>query len=123
MMINHGPAVTILLNGEHMSAIGLAELSDLLQLADEALGMVAFAGHYFDLDSRWMSEARYGYEQSDWFFSVVQEIEAKFHAGQVPSTRQCNIEVLHWSIRKLPGGTRRSEERRVGKECRSRWSP
>ena len=24
---------------------------------------------------------------------------------------------------KLPDGRRRSEERRVGKECRSRWSP
>ena len=33
------------------------------------------------------------------------------------------------AVRKRPGmyigstGTRRSEERRVGKECRSRWSP
>ena len=26
-------------------------------------------------------------------------------------------------IRVMGGSTRRSEERRVGKECRSRWSP
>ena len=26
-------------------------------------------------------------------------------------------------IKKLDGWTHRSEERRVGKECRSRWSP
>ena len=26
-------------------------------------------------------------------------------------------------IKDTPGVTRRSEERRVGKECRSRWSP
>ena len=32
---------------------------------------------------------------------------------QAPSTMNPN----------LSGGTKRSEERRVGKECRSRWSP
>ena len=28
-----------------------------------------------------------------------------------------------WKPRTKPGGFERSEERRVGKECRSRWSP
>src|SRR5437764_7860973 len=31
-------------------------------------------------------------------------------------------EILRWGIPE-PGGTGRSEERRVGKECRSRWLP
>ena len=32
------------------------------------------------------------------------------------------LHAIHESIGRLAGG-RRSEERRVGKECRSRWSP
>ena len=30
---------------------------------------------------------------------------------------------LTFAMAQTPGGTTRSEERRVGKECRSRWSP
>src|SRR2546430_8093322 len=30
---------------------------------------------------------------------------------------------LDWNDHGVEGGSRRSEERRVGKECRSRWSP
>ena len=30
-------------------------------------------------------------------------------------------EINEWTL--VPGGKYRSEERRVGKECRSRWSP
>src|SRR5256885_17196171 len=30
---------------------------------------------------------------------------------------------LETALNGMPGVTRRSEERRVGKECRSRWSP
>src|SRR5256885_6263546 len=37
----------------------------------------------------------------------------------------CKITCAHKDVIKLPiiSTTRRSEERRVGKECRSRWSP
>ena len=31
--------------------------------------------------------------------------------------------LIPWSGRSLGEGSGRSEERRVGKECRSRWSP
>ena len=31
--------------------------------------------------------------------------------------------VITWSLAIIAGGGTRSEERRVGKECRSRWSP
>ena len=41
-----------------------------------------------------------------------------FINGQV---RQCNNEVVYAEISE--GLMKRSEERRVGKECRSRWSP
>src|SRR5476649_396452 len=37
---------------------------------------------------------------------------AGLHAPDIPAV-----------VMPLPGGNRRSEERRVGKECRSRWSP
>src|ERR1041384_2923372 len=30
---------------------------------------------------------------------------------------------LHWNKTDFPNAIKRSEERRVGKECRSRWSP
>src|SRR5258706_12072504 len=33
------------------------------------------------------------------------------------------VEIAHRKFHKLPPGLERSEERRVGKECRSRWSP
>src|SRR3712207_8569272 len=34
-----------------------------------------------------------------------------------------DLVVGRWGADVAPGGTVRSEERRVGKECRSRWSP
>ena len=32
-------------------------------------------------------------------------------------------EALYWTFTELVEAQQRSEERRVGKECRSRWSP
>src|SRR5260370_26847642 len=34
-----------------------------------------------------------------------------------------SLRTVRWSLRTEKGLRRRSEERRVGKECRSRWSP
>src|SRR6266481_9266613 len=49
--------------------------------------------------------------------------------GQVIASALNNMD-LHWCVTRLPKPVRellkahgRSEERRVGKECRSRWSP
>src|ERR1039457_4578219 len=36
---------------------------------------------------------------------------------------QCAPETRCWQWVEIPGAMYRSEERRVGKECRSRWSP
>ena len=41
------------------------------------------------------------------------------HGMSRPSTRKAAVEAAGKPV----GGLRRSEERRVGKECRSRWSP
>ena len=45
----------------------------------------------------------------------AKEISRTYHTGSVdvPALKQCSLEF----------GKGRSEERRVGKECRSRWSP
>jgi len=48
-------------------------------------------------------------------------VELLSYAVEHDTDRQVRWDSL-WAIEKL-GGIRRSEERRVGKECRSRWSP
>src|SRR5260221_1267229 len=65
----------------------------------------------------------------------AEEAQQRRHRGDRPQCRQATIEVvryhaadffdrlLHYGPRRLYVGQARSEERRVGKECRSRWSP
>ena len=61
------------------------------------------------------------------FLPILQSFKAV-----MPSLHITGIEELGQSVKEAPGGenegnadaiTTRSEERRVGKECRSRWSP
>ena len=56
-------------------------------------------------------------------FSRAVLITLAFFAGVLPSWAEFRLEK---DLRLDPGGRfilERSEERRVGKECRSRWSP
>src|SRR4051794_41951283 len=46
--------------------------------------------------------------------NLFQELDAVIHLL---------MEAKHWGLRKSRNATSRSEERRVGKECRSRGSP
>ena len=64
----------------------------------------------------------------DWTHELVEQLE--FHWGNVLRPRFDSLTDEQylwepvpgcWSIR--PRAEARSEERRVGKECRSRWSP
>src|SRR3712207_2351758 len=47
----------------------------------------------------------------------LEEVEACLDAGAAPES------ISYGNTVKKEGAIRRSEERRVGKECRSRWSP
>src|SRR2546426_1305836 len=60
----------------------------------------------------------------DAVFEVVQEeVEATvLDVATTMRTVRRGISLLEWGRRTLKRG-KRSEERRVGKECRSRWSP
>ena len=51
--------------------------------------------------------------------SDSMDIAAFIFFGDVELTKACAEELL----KKVPEFDYRSEERRVGKECRSRWSP
>src|SRR5688572_4007420 len=44
-------------------------------------------------------------------------------SGSVIWSRSCDIDMIAESTPEQRASDRRSEERRVGKECRSRWSP
>src|SRR5258708_20870454 len=59
--------------------------------------------------------------------AVVDEVKHLEVAGVKFGAPEVNIDQLRGHkdkvIGKLTGGLGRSEERRVGKECRSRWSP
>ena len=45
------------------------------------------------------------------------------NSGQLELTGSNKITFLYSDLASLPSASSRSEERRVGKECRSRWSP
>ena len=51
-----------------------------------------------------------------WLTEKGANLNAKEHPSFLLAVRYCNEEVIRFL-------TTRSEERRVGKECRSRWSP
>ena len=54
----------------------------------------------------------------------IQELRKVFRQGEVevPAVRGIDLAVAA-AVGQLKDLSRRSEERRVGKECRSRWSP
>src|SRR2546427_10480501 len=68
-----------------------------------------------DLSARLAGAMRLG-EMAHRLESAVERVD-----GESPTAEQ--IEPLLGSFDALQAGFDRSEERRVGKECRSRWSP
>ena len=48
---------------------------------------------------------------------------AYFEVPNLPAASSYRVSVWDYTWVQGPGNKRRSEERRVGKECRSRWSP
>ena len=59
----------------------------------------------------------YGYEVLDYFIQVDNKTETDPRKRYREFNEQFNVHV------ETSEHTTRSEERRVGKECRSRWSP
>ena len=55
--------------------------------------------------------------------SLCYKAESNTIVKQLYSNKDVKKNVTHRRGRKQNGRIRRSEERRVGKECRSRWSP
>ena len=51
---------------------------------------------------------------------LLNDLYAKVEAGEMTEEEACK---KMWSVDKIWMAPDRSEERRVGKECRSRWSP
>src|SRR2546430_13731486 len=54
---------------------------------------------------------------------AARHIEADRHERRVQRARRCVEPDDTLCLLQVPAGKERSEERRVGKECRSRWSP
>jgi len=54
---------------------------------------------------------------------VTLDLEDSVPPAEKPKAREVVRENLKFSGRRRPIESDRSEERRVGKECRSRWSP
>src|ERR1041384_2065024 len=67
---------------------------------------------------------RVGLTATDMDLAIVDHATAEIAA---PGAATVPAHMLYDIVRKLPEGSQvqleRSEERRVGKECRSRWSP
>src|SRR5256885_10010683 len=53
-------------------------------------------------------------------FAAAERVAEILHVGRVGS---CSDELQHDLVGDQRSGGRRSEERRVGEECRSRWAP
>src|SRR5580700_3107345 len=67
------------------------------------------------------SRRRHTRSLRDWSFRRVL-----FRSGQASCSGARALGGSEWRVSRLarqPGAASRSEERRVGKECRSRWSP
>ena len=47
----------------------------------------------------------------------------KINFGRTIGVKQTSAQITNYSLEELINRQVRSEERRVGKECRSRWSP
>src|SRR5690554_7976908 len=82
--------------------------------------------------TRFLEESDLGLIQNILAVIVVLGLLITFHEfGHFWVARRCGVKVLRFSVgfgrplwsRVDRHGTERSEERRVGKECRSRWSP
>ena len=56
--------------------------------------------------------------RSEWVIQVTGEVRPRIEGAENPDLDTGAIEIAVKSVKVL-----RSEERRVGKECRSRWSP
>ena len=59
----------------------------------------------------------------DYFILEKYEVGLVLHGTEVKSLRMGKCSIKESFIRVEDGEMYRSEERRVGKECRSRWSP
>ena len=64
---------------------------------------------------------------SKWDVSNVKDMSCMFYDskfnGDISNWDVSNVETMHAMFAKSRFNCNRSEERRVGKECRSRWSP
>ena len=88
---------------------------------EEVRALLEKRGHGFDLDSLLVLEAR----RRD-VLGRVEELKAKRNEGSRAvgeMKRKGEDASAMMEEMRLAGELLRSEERRVGKECRSRWSP
>ena len=67
------------------------------------------------------------YSKAPKLFMVTKPLERSFLVAQtvknLPAMKETQVQSLGWEDPLEKGTATRSEERRVGKECRSRWSP
>ena len=74
-----------------------------------------YLSHLFDMDSKFYEQ----YEKGDLISRVTADLDAITQAAtSLLEGIIFNVGIILFAI-----GVMRSEERRVGKECRSRWSP
>ena len=95
---------------------GLREAPDTSAVTSSALQ--AFAGAYPDLKLQPLVIVIAAYDEADNIAAVLDEVPQQI--ADVPVTL---LVIDDGSTDKTTEVAQRSEERRVGKECRSRWSP
>src|ERR1035441_9994405 len=75
-----------------------------------------------------LGQGRDAVSRRDWHHSIGRAVKARTRATEVRAVAHveelaADLEVDTFPHNKLFESRERSEERRVGKECRSRWSP
>ena len=63
------------------------------------------------------------YEVTDAEWAIIEPMLPKHHMGRPQKDLRAHFNGILWIARSGARWEDRSEERRVGKECRSRWSP
>src|SRR5260221_12498988 len=98
----------LLIAGTRPNFIKLASLYHSLKQSDLFSIHICHTGQHFD------------YSMSDVFWQLLQLPKPDF---SLQCTGSSSSEILGKTVVALSEVFKRSEERRVGKECRSRWSP
>ena len=93
------------------------------EYADDELGLVYYNYRYYNpQDGRWISRDPVD-EQSGWNLYIFVKNNTCLYSDTLGLSEDAETECCKDGVKYSKIADDRSEERRVGKECRSRWSP